>query len=536
MYTRRRPLLSPVPRTAMASRTLNGQYRTSPVPRTGNDERTGKQPAESASRMDYWVAALSATYGQYSAANGGSYLNPLGFPGYGMPYLGSYQTYRWMLQHPVLRLVRSICVGIILASVWEFEKEDNEDPTIKDEWLDHVSKVYTKLRWHLITDFFIPGRDMGWQGGEPIWEYEDGKYILKRVKPLNQDHTEILEDKYGNFVGFRNNVQIDNKASVDLPAPYKAWKFTYDEPGNGHHGRSWLENCRATAWKDWLDAASQIQKIGSKISGTFTIIKSPAGTFPGPIDQTTGKPKQISYKENAERTIKGLAEGAAGAWFPSLALAVDAKGNLDAMKVLAELAGKSLTSIDVVDHSGNAAAIGPMLERLKHDEELMFNAGLRSARVGLEATHGTKEEAGVHTDTGTVNAETEDEGFARAVQHLIDADLELNFTPRAKGKIRIKPPSLVDRKTAVVRAVILAMMNHPAVALAISKCVDVNQAFRVLDIALSSKFDAKAIDDAVKATQPPAATATTGAGRGTPSPEGGRPTDNPRNPTRRKAQ
>ena len=464
------------------------------------------------------------------------YMNVLGYPGFGRLYTGTYVVYRWMLQHPTVRLVRSICCGIILASNWEYEKVDKDDDSIKDEWLKAVKKTFNRLRMALLSDFYVRGKDMGWAGGEIIWAWNDENILdITRVKPLAQEYTEVMIDENGNFTGFKNHAPTLLKTTnvpVEIDYPYKAFKYTYDMEHGYHFGRSWLENFRATAWRDWLEASQQIHRIGNKISGTVTIVTSPAGTFPGPPD-AQGNPTSISYKKNAETVINALANGSAGAWFPSLGLLPDSKGNLDAMKVLVELAGKSLTNINVVDHSGNSHAIMPILERMKHNEELIFQGGLRSSRTGLEGKHGTKEEAGRHTDTGTYNAAFEDREFAENVQALIDVFLEVNFTPKARGKIRVKCPSLIDTKTDLYRAVLLALMNQPSFAAAFTSSVDVEAMVTTLDMTVKDNEMAakmmKILEQQLGSgeTNTDSKKAAVAPGKDNPEPQGGKPADPP---------
>lgn len=510
----------------MAENTPNPGERTGPQGPAGPHAGYPATPA--------FLETQSTMLGGALYANGGTLCNPMAFPGYGHLYTGSYLTYRWMLQHPILRLVRAISTAIVISSTWEYVAIEEGDK-IPTRWLKLIKSCFGMLRPQLISDFYVRGRDMGWVGGEPIWTYNRRRQlIISRVKPLLHEVTEVLTDRHGNITGLRNNVGLrpqDNEGRavadagrgfVDLDARYKAFVYTYDREYDNHYGRSWLENVRATAWKDWLDCAQQLQKLGNKITGIVSVITSPAGTFPGPPGPD-GKPTQISYKSNAEAVIKALANGAAGVWFPTLGLTTDARGNVDAMKVLVELANKSLTNINVLDFGTQAAALAPILERMIHAEELMFAGGLRPARTGLEGKFGTKAEAGVFTDTGTYVAEAEDEDFARQCQPLVDMLLAVNYGEQARGRVRIKPPSLVDRKASVVRAVLLAMLNNQDVNTEMAATIDVDALLKTLDIDTKKPFDAdavlKLVQDKLKKPEPgPDADPNK-----TPEPEGGRP-------------
>lgn len=452
-------------------------------------------------------------------ANGGCSTNPMGFPGYGQLYWGNDRTYRWMLQHPVLRLVRSICVSPIVASSWEYVKTD---PSVPDSSVDLVSQVMNPLRIQLLNDFFIRGRDHGWASGEIIWEQKalQGKErtIISRVKPLLQESTQILHDDGGNPIALRNHVGVGGP--VDIAMPYKGWLYTYDGECGYLYGRSWLENVRRTAWADWLDCAQQLMKLGAKITGILTVVTAPAGSFPTGKYDASGKEIRISYKENAETVIKALASGeVAGAFMPGLSLNVDAKGNVEAYKVLAQLAGKSLITVDTKDFGGNSPAITGILERMKHDEELMFMGGLRPARTGLEGVHGTKAEAGVHTDTGTTNSENDDKDFARQCQPLVNSVLAVNVSEKARDSVRISCPSLVDRKSEIVKAILLSICNVPELAAEVAGTLDIPGALKFLGLQVTGKFDAERVKEGLSKAKDAGAVKN-------PEPQGGRPKGN----------
>lgn len=501
-----------MPATLINKDRYNGKFVKKPVVPTDTSmtsEQTGEQnPGEYSSVGSIRPAAPLSEFG-FLWGNGGSWDNPLGFPGYGSLYTGRYDTYRFMLQHPTLRLVRSIAIATISSSKWEYQGENVEDVAF-------IKSMFDPLREKLMADFFARGRDYGWVGGEPIWELRGNQTWLARVKPLLNEVTHCLKDDFGNFVGLRNGVQVGTKPEVDISAPYKAWKYTYDSEAGYFYGRSWLENVRSTAWRDWLDCAQQLQKLGAKITGIQLILTTPGGSIPGPnnADGTPGKP--IPYRDIATNLIKALANGAPGAWLPSMTLPTDVKGNLNTAKIIAELAQKSLIKADLLNHGTNTPAILGILERMKHNEQLMFEGGLRPSRTGKEAEHGAKADADTHTETGTQIAELEDRDFASQVQPLVDAALVLNRGIGRKGTVRIVPPSLVDRKTSYLKAFMLACMNDPAIAQVMMETIDVDHELDFIGITRKTNFDPKKVIAARKAQSKQ---------NTNKKPEGGRPTN-----------
>jgi hypothetical protein len=488
--------------------------------RPGTEELTQVQTGE---QQPGHYAHMPYIFGSFMYANGGTALNPMGFPGYGTLYGGTYINYRWMLQHPVLRLVRSIATADILCNKWEYVGDDPEDVKLVRDMLDPI-------RMDLLQDFYMRGRDMGWYGGEIIWENRGTYTWLTRVKPLLVDVTECLRDERGYFSGLVNRVPDSEtnpkKPEVRIAAPFKAFKYTYDSEAGYLYGRSWLENVRMTAWRDWLDCAQQLQRLGAKITGVQLILKSPAGTFPGPIDPTTGKPKQISYRETCEMIIKALANGAPGAWLPSLNLPVDVKGNLNTAKIIAELAQKSVISHELLDHGSTTPAIVGLLERMRHAEELMFDGGMRPPAMG----HGESGKANMEqkSEVGEKVSQLEDQDFARQCQSLADSILVLNRGGNKRGAVRIVPPSIVDNKRAYMKAILLAAMNDPTIAREMLRIIDVNTELANIDIRTKDTYSPQRIEKADDKAQKAKAVPASGAGGSQntnkkPDPQGGRP-------------
>lgn len=506
-------------------RSKNGQYAPPPsADLKGGEDTAAQAPGLRRGGMLGLAGGLAGPLAMpglgFTAANGGfGWDNPCGFPGYDGLYTGNYITYRWMLSHPTLRLVRGVAVSDILASYWEYD-----GPAAS---VAAVSENFDRLRSSLMTDFFIRGRDYGWAPGEVVWK-PDGRYRtnIDRIKPLLQDYTWALRDVYGNFTGVRNyapqfasdtdliepaGADIQGPSGyVDLAAPYKAWLYIYDSEAGYLYGRSWLENVRMTAWRDWLDCAQQLQRLGAKITGIISIICSPAGEFPGPGGTT------VSYQKTATDAIKALSTGAPGIWIPGISFPNFAGSTkLDTAKIIRELVGVSQTTVQPLDFGSTTPAIIGLLERMKHNEELMFEGGLRPARSGKQGEHGTQADAEQHTDTGTKNAELDDHDFARQCQPLLDAFLRVNVGVNAVGTVRICPPSLVDRVTPLFKAILLSIMNEPQVAVEMAATLDMDHHLDKIGMKRVKDFDPAAVKKMIADSQKPKAT---------PEPQGGRPT------------
>ncbi len=429
------------------------------------EELTKEQTGPQSSRYNPQLLGQGVLY-----ASGGCSSNPMGFAGYGLGYGRTYLTYRWMLQNPIVRLVRAISTAPIVSSYWQYKAADDSVP---QERVDLIQKMFDRVRQRAISDI-LRGRDYGWSAFEPLWENRGGETWLKELKPLTPDYTTILTDDAGRFVGLQANLRTgvegmkvtteSGQVLMGLPAPYKAWVYTYDRECGNLYGRSWLENIRETAWKDWLDTSQQLQKLSGSIAGTQVIIKSPD-----------------SAKDVCIALIKALANGAVGGWIPSMLVNIKPGDSINYQQ-LVDLAKASIIDFELLDFGTRTPAIAGLLARLQHDEELIFAGGLRPSRSGMEGKHGTKAEAVVHSDTGMMTTELDDDDIAAQMQPMVDAALVLNFGPDAAGSVFIDPPPLLDSKSQRFDDFIKAVAGNPDVALALAKFADIEKLLEGLDI------------------------------------------------------
>src|SRR5581483_2485372 len=121
-----------------------------------------------------------------------------GLSGFGPGPAGSYATYRAMSAHPTLALARSIVTAPILAGSWSMTSDDGAP----DEWRTFISAQINRIRPPLVRDA-LRALEFGWYGFEKIFDIVDGRLVLRALKPLLPELTEILVDAGGNFAGLR---------------------------------------------------------------------------------------------------------------------------------------------------------------------------------------------------------------------------------------------------------------------------------------------------------------------------------------------
>ncbi len=362
--------------------------------------------------------------------NGNNRNNPCGFPGYGSLYLGDYPVYRFMRRHPRIAQVRAQVFNSILAGDWSFEVRKGTP----EAQADLIKDMLGPQRLCTVKDTLY-GLDYGWVGFEKVWEVKEGRYWMTYSKPLSVDRTNIMVEKdTGEFVGIRyapgENGWLDR---------LKCWKWTYGGEAGEHYGQSRLENIRETAWRDWLDAATDLWRLSTKVSGILPILMTPAGSFKDSSGATH------TWSDTGRQIIQALVAGQ-GAHIQSLALSgttVNERAIITDQNIA--LAKASLVSLDVKDFGNQAPAIEGILKRMEHNEDLMFAGYHRSSRTGMQSKSGSRADSEQHTDTDTTDCELIDALIAEAFNiGVVDDVLVLNFGESARGAVKVKAAKLRD--------------------------------------------------------------------------------------------
>jgi hypothetical protein len=383
--------------------------------------------------------------------------NPCGFPWYGSLYLGTYDTYRWMLEHPIIQHARSQAFDPIRSASLGYEAKRGVTKKRIDFVRDNVEPLWSEY----INDV-LRAVDYGWAGFEKVWEVVKGDYVLRALKALRVDTTQILIDKdNGAFAGLRYG------GTDDWLGLKKCALFTYDREFGNLYGRSRLENMRSTAWRDWLDAATDLMRLTDKISGVMPVVYTPPGSFKTPDGST------VKWSDNA-RTILQAAKRAIGVHLTHLGAQSPAAG-LQNFEQLLALIKASAVRLDVIDFGANSPAIASILDRMKHDEESMFAGYFQSPRTGMATTGGTKADAQQHTDTATLNGENLSGQIVGAFNRsVVDDLLELKYGPDARGSVWCKPGKLTDANLAIDNKVLDAILADPDLRMEYIPQIDVD--------------------------------------------------------------
>jgi hypothetical protein len=394
-------------------------------------------------------------------------------PGFTAPPPGTFDTYRRMSAHPTIALVRSIVTSPVCRNQWDWVAR----PDAPIQWLEFARDVIEPLRPALMRDG-LRGLDFGFFAGEIVWEERRGRWIISRVKPLLPDITTILADKNGNVAGVEN--LSGDSAPVRLEtADGKAFLWSYDAEAGNPYGRSRHENVRERAWSPSLQVSDRPAQYLKKVAGLVIQLHYPEGTSrdeSGAERSNDFIAQQILDAVSCGRSVR----------LPNLFASVATDGaDPRAFETAAALAGKSQWVRSAFEAAGSDHAHG-LISALEYFDKLMFRGWLRPERVGLEAIHGSKAEAAVHTDTGELDSAMIDADFADAItQGLVNPLLVANFGEQARNAVSIAPNPLTDISAERNLKVIQALLANSQTAGLLASRIDADALLSDLEIPLT---------------------------------------------------
>lgn len=409
------------------------------------------------------------------------------------PAWGEYATYRLMDDHPTNTLARQLFIDPICAAPFTAEGIDDSVPP---EWVDEVKNQLLPQMGVLLPAALVC-MGYGWAPFEKIWTKENGTYTL-RLRPIQHDHTLICLDKNtGNFAGLQV-AGPDNFLGLD-----KCWVAT-NRPHVGMYGHR-VYDAAYEAFVSWMQSRSDQRKLRAKIAGILPILFYPPGsTIVNGVIKDNGDVANIILQQI------GMGTGTAmpSEQFSAQDIARDPK-----------LASTSLWRLEFYDAGSLTPAQEGILKELTYDDVLMFRAWGMPERSGMEGHHGTRAEAGVHSDNSITGKELVANSVAdqmtagnrfTMMPGLADDILRYNFGPQAVGKVRLKAPPLADAKLDPKLKAFLSLMSSTNVPLTtgIVKSTNIDNWMRDIGIPDGDEpFDVGEYDDAMKLKSAQEATA-----------------------------
>lgn len=383
-------------------------------------ELTGRQSATGGGLPGFSAAALTAF--QPAAA-------------------GSYETYRRISAHPTNALVRSIVTAPIIANSWQWKKRRDDVP---DEWLAFARQMMEPLRQSLVGDA-LRALEFGWAGFEKIWEVRRGRRVLRKLKPLLWEFTEILVDEHGNPAGLLNRVPGN---SPTMLTEGKYFLYSVDAEAGNPYGRSRHENIRQV-WAECEQIRQRLAQYLRKVSGITVQLHYPEGTS----RDSAGAERPNQWL--GQQVLDAVSAGKSVMFPNGFAAAEDPRAAF-------ELAGKSPWQLSAFESAGADHAPG-MRDVLEYYDALIFRGWMRPERTGLESRHGSRADAKTHTDTATLDSELIDRDLADAINRdVVDELLVFNFGPSARGSVAIQPAPIETDSLDALRQILKELLANKA--------------------------------------------------------------------------
>lgn len=408
--------------------------------------------------------------------------NPWGWTGWGQPWLGTSDTYDWILRHPKVQHVRQDILNPIQESRYEVEADEGVEVEVIDQTLDMFMNLRRKY-----TDDAMRALDYGCAPFEVVWR-KQGKYtIISDIVPLPTGATQILKDGAGNFAGVRPPQWVDgaNGSFSDYLGVLYSTLFTFNGKFNNLHGQSILENIRETAWRGWLKAFNQIDRLGDKISGTLGMLLYPAGKYQDQLGN------EVSFEDSAKAAVEGLMKNQF-VLMQNLALSGATP------REMGEFAAQSLVELKIVDAGNQASAISGLVAEMLHFENLISEGMLQSPRVNSDSNNGSRGDADRHTITAVRFSEKLNidmtESLTRPWYGPVNNFLAINWGEDYRGRVRLRAVPINDERVAGYRAFITTVCNVPQIAAAYVLMADNRKMLNAIGLPVKNEMDPVSIE------------------------------------------
>lgn len=353
-------------------------------------------------------------------------------PGYkeGKTYLSTPVKIRRMRRDPTIKLTRLLYFAGIISADWSVEASDS----FYEEAIPYIERQMFPLRRHLLSTAALGLFDFGWQPYEKIFTIENGEFSLKKLKPLVQDITELVEDTdTGQFLGFKQE-------GKELPLE-KCLLLNQDVEGTDWKGESTM-----SAMEMPYDAALKLngaaERFDEKIAGAHWIIYYPDGnlTFEG---------EERPASEIADEILACLQSSGSVA----VPMGKPQFGDLNLNEP------NSQWKIELVAAPG---ASFPFADRFGYLDKLKVRGAGFPERSILEGEYGTKAEATAHGDFALTMIEYRHDGILEQVNwHLVNQLLRYQFGQEYQNKVFIKAAPLNDQTRAMLSNLYEKILSNP---------------------------------------------------------------------------
>lgn len=374
----------------------------------------------------------------------------------------NYAKIRTLREDPTVQLARMAVVAPIVHTPWIYNAE-KDCPT---EAIEATRTNFENIRLWFLQTAVYGCLDFGWQPFEIIYKPEDGYIWIDNLKPLLQDYTTILVYiNNGKFAGYTNEptkvgLYQDDTTILDEYALHTCFSVE----GTDWYGHSVFDSLYDTL-ENYADVNNTANRYDKKIAGATWVVYYPVG-------KTYYKGTDTDNDEIALTILSKLQ--ASGA----VAIPDEIQEFLDD-SVDKEMKGK--WRVELI--TANSSTASSFNDRLKYLDALKMRAFGIPERSVLEGTHGTKAEAGEHTNIalGTIG-----------VKHLLLCNmlnnfavrpfLRFNFGKKYQDCIKITPAPIVSAHYETLKEIYRLIIQSPETLLKEYANINVEEIRSALDI------------------------------------------------------
>lgn len=377
-----------------------------------------------------------------------------------------YDKIREMRKDPTIALARSIAIAPMLLASWSVEKEANAPPGAQEE----IARQLQPYRAHLLKHGGNGSMDFGWSPFEKVFGLDStGRNIIKKLKPLLQDITDICVTEDGSFDGFlQPDTRPNNFGQPDIRLDVQdCLLLNFDVEGTNWYGQG-LMDIAMKPYDAWEQTEAGAKRYDSKLAGTHWIIYYPQGT------STYNGVADTDNLEIARGIIRDLQSSGVIAIPSSLDPTLD-----DLNRQLKE--GKPPWRIELINDGGSGGQV--YIDRGKYLDALKVRAFGMPERSILEGTFGTKAEAETHGDIAIVLMETRHQTFCQQINwYLVNQLLRYNYGEGSENTVYIKPAPLTDTAIGFLRELFKTLIADPTAGVLLLEKIDQESLFDRLSI------------------------------------------------------
>jgi len=349
---------------------------------------------------------------------------------------------RKMRRDPTISYLRKLLMAPILTSDWTVTSDEGYKQAEQS-----IHSAFVPRRFDIIRNVIRGELDFGWQPFEMVWDYDQelNQVVLRKMKPLLQDITEILVNPHGDLVGVRNRPTY--LSSLGYTGPWvdlfgsECLVFSHDVEGTNWYGEAAMR-AQEGPYESWNECEAAAKRYDTKIAGAQWVIRYPEGT------STYNGQEDVDNFVVAQDIMRKL-ESSGKIAIPQRVL--------DQVEDLNQGVTDATRAWDIELITASSSSESQFVGRQKYLDALKARAIGIPERAVFEGQFGTKAEAEAHADFAIDNIQMWQTDI---INHLNNTAvkflLEMNFGKAYEDHVRLTASPLSDERRAFLRTLYMA--------------------------------------------------------------------------------